>query len=159
MTRSRLTLASLVIVALLIGIFVGRGSNQPAPSSKSNKPIVSSSAESIRMPGLWLGESFRGGMPILSLTMLFSGKLNGLYYAILKPDTPLPAHALAGIDPLVGPQPVGWKTTETPVGDALVSPDDKYAVIDDPQGNKLRIHSYTGSVKDLLKSLQVTPDS
>jgi hypothetical protein len=111
------------------------------------------------MPGLWLGESFRGGMPILSLTMVVSGKLNGLYYAILTPSSPLPAHALAGIEPLVGPQPVGWKSTQTPVGDALVSPDHTYAVIDDPQGNKLRIHSYTGSVKDLLKSLQVTPEN
>jgi len=159
MTRSRLTIVSLVIVALLIGVFVGRGSNQPTSSSKSNKPIVSSSAKSIRMPGLWLGESFHGGLPILSLTMVVSGKLNGLYYAILTPDTPMPAHALAGIEPLVGPQPAGWKTTSTPVGDALVSPDGKYAVIDDPQGNKLRIHSYTGPVKDVLKSLQITPEN
>ena len=159
MTRSRLTIVSLVIVALLIGVFVGRGTNQTSSTSNGSKLTVSSSAKSIRMPGLWLGESFRGGLPILSLTMVVSGKLNGLYYAILKPDTPMPAHALAGIEPLVGPQPVGWKTTSTPVGDALVSPDNKYAVIDDPQGNKLRIHSYTGSVRDLLKSLQVTPEN
>jgi hypothetical protein len=151
MTRSRLFIVLLIVSALLVGVFLGRDSKQ-SPRPAGGGLVVSSSEKAIRMPGLWLGTTFRGGVPMVSLTRVPGGKLNGLYYALFYP-----ARALVAIEPFTGRQPSNAVVVKTPVGDAALSPDGKYAVMKDPQGNELKIQSYTGSVRDVLKVLRERP--
>ena len=153
MNRTRLLVALMIVIALLAGVYLGRGSSKTeAPSAK--QPYVSLSASEMVLPGVWMGRTFRGAVPVVSLTRLPSAKLNGLFYALISPGRPILA-----IEPYVGAMPASGSTFKTPVGEALVSPDGKYAYIEDPQGNMLRIESFTGKVDSILPSLQVKPSS
>lgn len=154
MTPTRILIAGLLVAVLAAGLAVGRLSDgDKGGASRGREGVVSSSAEEIRLPGLWLGEAYRNSRPVVSLTKMPGQEINGLFYVLIAP-----ARELVAIEPYSNDRPIGWKTVKTPVGDALVNEKQDTAWIEDPQGKPLRIYSYTGQVQDVLRVLQRRPD-
>jgi len=142
----------LALGSLLAGVYLSRSAPAPSVVETSKRSYVSTSPSEIRMPGVWLGKRFHGAIPVVSLAVLPGGNLNGLNYLLVYPT-----RSIVAIEPLMGKLPSGWRSVSTPVGEALLSPDNRYAVVTDPQGNKLKLQSYVGQAREVLSYLKIRP--
>ena len=150
--------ASVLLVGLAMfaaGWFIGhRDFTTPSKPGYIRGTYVSTSAEQLRLPGVWLGPVFNGSFPVIAMIRVRSSKLNGIYYSSVNGKLALGA----SIESFRGPVPSDWKPRKTPVGTAYVDPLGYRAFIEDQNGNRLLISALANPLPRVLAALERRPD-